>query len=155
MKILFIKDGLVLSHATFYDTGISAIASHPDAEEVNVPDDMSVDSNWLAKKDETGQWIFTQPPQALRMSLSRVEFKMRFSQAERLKIKSARAYAGKDTAALANKALLDDFYEIIDDPSLVSVPLGDPMIIEGVTSLADAGFLTAERAKLILAGVPE
>lgn len=95
------------------------------------------------------------PEPTFRKTLTAPEFKLLFTSSERIAIRMARAYSGADANAQMVKDILDDFYEILDDPRLQEVNLNLPQTQEGVMGLVAFGILTETRATIILQGVDE
>lgn len=95
-----------------------------------------------------------EPEVRYRTHLTRPEFKLQFTSAERIAIRAARDYAGEDSGQLMVRAVLDDFFDIVEDPALTFVDLELSATIEGVGFLETAGLLTEERVAEILAGLP-
>lgn len=93
------------------------------------------------------------PEPALRTRLTRPEFKLQFTSAERIAIRQAREYDGDDAAASLRAAIIDDFFDIINDPALSYVDLELPATIEGVNYLESEGLIATGRATEILTGV--
>lgn len=131
---------------------------HPEvaAEFIVVPDE--VRGGWARVG---GQWT---PPEAeaqpatvisYRTSLSPVEFKMLFAPGERLEIRRAREYAGDAPAQRELAWLIDDWWQIVDDPRLSAVDLSLAQTQDGLTMLVNAGILTPERRDEIGKGLPE
>lgn len=75
--------------------------------------------------------------------VSPVEFKLLFTAPERVAIKTARA----------TDPVIDDFYDIVEDPRLTFVDLGLQSTKDAIGYLQSKGLLTAERAAVILTGV--
>lgn len=94
-----------------------------------------------------------QPPER-RLELTPPEFKLQFTSAERIAMRAARAYAGTDETKLATQAVIDDWFDIIDDPRLTTVDLNHESTQQGVAFLVASGILTQARADEVLAGVP-
>lgn len=97
-----------------------------------------------------GQWTDGQPrplppapAAAPAPKVSPVEFKLLFTAPERVAIKTARS----------SDPVLDDFFDIIEDPRLQVVDLGLQSVRDGVQYLADQSLIAADRAPEILAGV--
>lgn len=114
-----------------------------------------------SRRDAAGVWThpeFVPPlpvPAAPRLlQVSPPTFKLLFAPAERIAIRAARAYAGAEPEPRGLKDVLDDWFEIVDDPRLTVVDLALPATIAGVQFLVGAGILTQERADEILLGVP-
>ncbi|EEE46676.1 hypothetical protein [Roseibium alexandrii] len=101
---------------------------------------------------------FTNPPEPVvaepetesRREVSPVEFKMLFTSAERIAINNKRKDTSTENETV--KAVLDDWYSIVDDPRLSAVNLQLQSTIDGVNFLVTIGILTAERAVQVLAG---
>ncbi len=111
------------------------------AEFIEVPD--SVKPGWLLKN---GQWHEPAPvaeTTALPPSISPIEFKLLFTAQERVAIKAARA----------TDPVIDDFYEVVEDPRLTFVDLGLQSTRDAIGYLAAQGLIGAERVEQILAGV--
>ena len=87
------------------------------------------------------------------LQVSPPAFKLLFTSAERLAIRAARAYAGADEQALTAKAVIDDWFDIVDDPRLTVVDLALPATVAGLEFLVALGILTQERCDEILGGV--
>ena len=84
-----------------------------------------------------------EPTPSEATKVSPVEFKLLFTSHERVAIKAARA---TDT-------VIDDFYEVVEDPRLTYVDLGLKSTRDAIGYLAAQNLITAERATEILAGV--
>ena len=84
-----------------------------------------------------------EPTPSEATKVSPVEFKLLFTSHERIAIKAARA---TDT-------VIDDFYEVVEDPRLTHVDLGLKSTRDAIGYLAAQNLITAERATEILAGV--
>lgn len=97
-----------------------------------------------------GQWTDGQPrplpPASAAASapkVSPVEFKLLFTAPERVAIKTARS----------SDPVLDDFFDIIEDPRLTHIDLGLQSTRDAIGYLAEQGLIGAERVEQILAGV--
>lgn len=113
-----------------------------------------VDDEWTAP--EVPEPVEPEEPSVLyRTKLTRPEFKLQFTSAERIAIRAARDYVGEDSNALMVKAVLNDFFDIVEDPALTFVDLELPATIEGVGFLETVDLLTTARVGEILAGLPE
>lgn len=117
---------------------------HPDIarEFVAVPDE--VQSGWIRKD---GQWSAPAPapqpePIPVYPKVTPVEFKMLFASAERIAIKEARV----------TDPVIDDYFDIVEDPRLQVVDLGLHSVQEGIQYLQAIGILTEDRVSQILAG---
>lgn len=107
-----------------------------------VPDE--VKPGWVRTGD---QWTPPAPqpepePSPVYPQVTRVQFKMLFTSAERIAIKTARA----------TDAVLDDFYELLEDPQLTYVDLNSQSNQDAVNYLASKGYITPERIPEILSG---
>lgn len=117
---------------------------HPDIarEFVAVPDE--VQAGWIRKD---GQWSAPAPapqpePVPVYPKVTPVEFKMLFTSAERIAIKAARE----------TDPVIDDYFDIVEDPHLQAVDLGLHSVQEGIQYLQAIGILTEDRVSQILAG---
>ena len=117
---------------------------HPDIarEFVSVPDE--VRPGWVRKD---GQWSAPEPvpqpePVPVHPKVTPVEFKMLFTSAERIAIKEARA----------TDMVVDDYFDIVEDPRLQVVDLALQSVQEGIHHLQSIGILTEDRVSQILAG---
>lgn len=97
-----------------------------------------------------GQWTDGQPrplphavPAAPAPRVSPVEFMLLFTPAERVAMKADRP----------GDPVLDDFFDIIEDPRLQVVDLGLQSVRDGVQYLAGKGLVAEARVPEILAGV--
>ena len=119
---------------------------HPDIarEFEQVPDNVKqdwvrIDGVWSAPAPAPQP----EPTPSEATKVSPVEFKLLFTSHERVAIKAARA---TDT-------VIDDFYEVVEDPRLTYVDLGLKSTRDAIGYLAAQNLITAERATEILAGV--
>lgn len=120
---------------------------HPSiaAEFEPVPDDVQV--GWV--RNEEGEWEAPtptpepEPTPSEATKVSPVEFKLLFTSAERVAIKAARA---TDT-------VIDDFYDIVEDPRLTFVDLGLQSTQDALSYMVAQGLLTEDRRTEILSGV--
>lgn len=119
------------------------------AEFIEVTDE--VENGWIL---ENGIW--TAPPEpeptpeptpapAAAPKVSPVEFKLLFTSAERVAIKTARA----------TDPVIDDFFGIIEDPRLTFVDLGLQSTKDAIAYLVSKNLLTEARASEVLSGVPK
>lgn len=128
---------------------------HPDLVASFVEVAAAVQLGWIF--DPVGS-VWSAPPApavtgpSYRTEVSRPEFKMLFTSAERIAIAQARAGGASDAEKLV-KAVLDDFFDIIEDPALSSIRLEHPTVQEGIAFLVAQGFLTQERADIIVLGI--
>jgi hypothetical protein len=114
------------------------------------------DLNFIDFSGDLYEVVLTPPPILQgRKRVSRPEFKQLLMASERIAIRTARAYAGDNAQLLGLKAVLDDLFDILEDPALTYVDLTLPTTIEGVHGLAAAGLVAPERVSVILAGWPD
>lgn len=116
------------------------------AEFVQVPDE--VESGWTL---ENGIWTAPPEPEPTpeptpapteAPKVSTIEFKLLFTSGERIAIKSS------------TDPVVQDFYEITNDPRLTHVDLGLRSTQDAIAYLVHVGILTQVRADAILAGTP-
>ena len=112
------------------------------ASNVEVPDTVQpgwrlVDGSWVAPEVTPAPEPVPAYPQ-----VSPVEFKLLFTSAERIAIKEART----------TDPVIDDYFDIVEDPRLQAVDLGLHSVQEGVHYLQSTGILTEDRVGQILAG---
>ena len=120
---------------------------HPSiaAEFGQVPDE--VEPGWR-RDPVTGSWSApaqVEPqtePATDAPKVSPVEFKLLFSAQERVAIKTARA----------TDPVIDDFFEIVEDPRLTHVSLGLQSTQDALAYLEAKGLITTDRRVQILAG---
>lgn len=141
MKFAWIENGLVrdVCHGNpqeCYTPDVAAFYLE------HVPDDAEHGDGW----DGTTLTKPTPPTPAPAVpeapKVSPVEFKLLFTPQERVAIKQARA----------SDPVIDDFYDIVEDPRLTSVDLGLQSTKDAIGYLQSNGLLTAERAAAILTG---
>lgn len=113
------------------------------AEFVVIPDQVEngwslEGEDWTAPAQPAHQEIPATPPQ-----VTPVQFKLLFTPAERVAIKAARS----------TDAMIDDFYEIVEDPRLTMVDFGLQSTVDGVGYLVSKGLITEERKAEIISGV--
>lgn len=117
---------------------------HPDIAVQFEPVPDEVQSGWIRTD---GQWSAPAPapqpePVPVYPKVTPVEFKMLFTSAERIAIKDARA----------TDPVVDDYFDIVEDPRLQVVDLGLRSVQEGIHYLQTIGILTEDRVSQILAG---
>ncbi len=122
----------------------SATHFHPDIAIQFEPVPDEVQSGWIRTD---GQWSAPAPapqpePVPVYPKVTPVEFKMLFTSAERIAIKEART----------TDPVVDDYFDIVEDPRLQVVDLGLHSVQEGIRYLQTIGILTEDRAGQILAG---
>lgn len=119
---------------------------HPSiaAEFEPVPDDVQV--GWVRSED--GEWDAPtptpepEPTPAEHPKVSPVEFKLLFTSQERVAIKAARA----------TDPVIDDFYDIVEDPRLTFVDLGLQSTQDALDYMVSTNLLTEDRKIEILLG---
>lgn len=125
--------------------GNPAECYHPDIAvhyDTDVPDDVlpgarRVDGSWVnpALAEPTASEV-------IAPTVSPVEFKLLFTAAERVAIKAARA----------TDSVIDDFYDVVEDPRLTYVDLGLQSTREAIDYLIGKGLVSEERREAILSG---
>lgn len=119
---------------------------HPDIAKLydtDVPDNAENGDGWV-----DGQLVKPEPPTPVDPpahvpvypKVSPVEFKLLFTSAERIAIKASA------------DPVVQDFFEIVNDPRLTFVDLGLQSTKDAIAYLASINLLTADRAAAILAG---
>lgn len=118
---------------------------HPDIarEFVQVPDE--VQEGWIRAD---GKWSAPAPapqpePVPVYPTVTPVEFKLLFTSHERVAIKAARA----------TDPVIDDFYDIVEDPRLTFVDLGLQSTQDALSYMVAQGLLTEDRRSEILTGI--
>ena len=114
---------------------------HPSIAEQFEPVPDEVQAGWV--RNEDGEWEAPAPSPSEATKVSPVEFKLLFTSAERVAIKAARA----------TDQVIDDFYDIVEDPRLTIVDLGLRSTHDALSYMVAQGLLTDERRSEILAGV--
>lgn len=103
-----------------------------------------VQQGWL--RDESGGWFAPVPTPMPDVTESKrvspVEFKLLFTSTERIAIKTERD----------SDAVIDDFFDIVDDPRLTYVDLGLQSTKDALAYLASKNLITEARREEILAG---
>lgn len=121
---------------------------HPDVAAfytTDVPDDAVNGDGWV--DGQLVKPVIHEPVQipaqaVISPKVSPVEFKLLFTGPERVAIK----------AALVTDPVIDDFYDIVDDPRLTHVDLGLQSTQDALSYLVSLGLLTVERCAEILNG---
>ena len=126
--------------------GIPAERYHPDVAayySTQVPDDAANGDGWV-----NGQLVKPTPPEPQPVAalippkVSPVEFALLFNSAERVSLKALRV----------TDPILDDFFDIVEDPRLTVVDLNLPSTQNALDHMIAIGELTAERKAEILTG---
>lgn len=119
---------------------------HPSIAEEFVPVLDEVQQGWI--RTEAGEWSAPEslpeptPAPTEAPKVSPVEFKLLFTSPERVAIKAARA----------SDPVIDDFFDIVEDPRLTEVNLGLQSTKDALSYMVDQQLLTAERREQILSG---
>ena len=118
------------------------IAAHYDTD---VPDDVVqgatlVDGVWV--NPAPVEPVTPEPTPTEAPKVSPIEFKLLFTSGERVAIKSS------------TDPVVQDFYEITNDPRLTHVDLGLKSTQDAIAYLVHVDILTQVRADAILAGTP-
>lgn len=110
-----------------------------------VPDEAANGDGWV-----NGQLVKPEPMvlepvtiEPVAPKISPVEFKLLFTSAERVAIKAART----------SDPIIDDFFDIVEDPRLTLVDLGLQSTKDAIDYLESKALITAERKAEILKGV--
>lgn len=131
-----IKDGVVVNTIVADLDFLSTISDQYDSYEL-VPEPEPV--------PESPEPTPPGPIEPTAVKVSPVEFKLLFTPTERVAIKQART----------TDPIIDDFFDIIDDPRLTEVNLSLNSTISAINYLADQGLIQPERVDQILSGVPQ
>lgn len=102
-----------------------------------VPGSRLVDGEWIAPEVAPES-----EPAPVYPQVSPVEFKLLFTSPERVAIKAARA----------SDPVVDDFYDIVEDPRLTFVDLGLQSTQDAIGYMATHGLIAPERVAVILSG---
>ncbi len=130
-------------------SGDPAAVFHPDIAkcyDTEVPDEAAngdgwVDGQWV-KSERAAPAVDLEPLAPTPPKVSPVEFKLLFTPAERVAIKAARS----------TDPVIDDFYDIIEDPRLTHVDLGLASTQAALGYLASQGLLEETRVAVIVSG---
>ena len=145
MKYAWIENGRIRDVVS----GSPAEVFHPDIAkfyDTPVPQDAANGDGWI-----DGQWVKAEQPappvdpeplEPTPPKVSPVEFKLLFTPAERVAIKAARSA----------DPVIDDFYDIIEDPRLTHVDLGLASTQAALGYLASQGLIEETRVAVILSG---
>lgn len=144
MKWARIENNVVIETTTIDPAG----RFHESIIWESVPDYLTENSY----RDEDGEWVIVQPAviepgepvPASIAPVSPVEFKLLFTSAERVGIRAARA----------TDPVIDDFFDIVDDPRLTEVNLNLASTVGAVNYLATKDLIEQDRVDEILMGRP-
>lgn len=151
------------------DVAVEVVTANPHAlfttEIADLFVEVSDDCVYMATRQE-GAWVAPPEPEAAEpaepaeppappriLQVSPPTFLLLFTSQERIAIRAARGYSGADANANMVKAVLDDWFAIIEDPRLQYVDLALPATQQGIDFLVTAGLLTEQRAEEIKLGV--
>ena len=117
------------------------IAKHYDTD---VPDDASVGDGWVDGHVVKPEIVIPEPvaPEPNYPKVSPVEFKLLFTSQERVAIREARS----------SDAVIDDFYDIVEDSRLTHVDLGLKSTQDALDYMVSKGLISDERKVEILTG---
>jgi hypothetical protein len=111
-----------------------------------VPDEAAPGDFWdglqLIKQVVPSTPVDLPPPPVVYPQVSPVQFKLLFTSPERIAIKAARA----------TDPVVDDFFDIVEDPRLTHVDLGLQSTQDALSYLVSVNLLTTERRAEILLG---
>ena len=141
MKSIFVKANIVVSVGTAHTPGVVITCGIPGAEEHSVGDNSPVDVGW-SYAEVDGVPMFTEPtPEAPKVSP--VQFKLLFTPPERVAMSEAKA----------TDAIMQDFFNVVDDPRLTYVDLSLQSTKDAINYLISKNLLTQERGAEVLSGV--
>ena len=124
---------------------------HPDIAkfyDTDVPDEAENGDGWV-----NGQLVKPEPPapveppepEVVYAKVSPIEFKLLFTSPERVAIKTARQ----------TDPIVDDFFDLVEDPRLTQVDLGLKSTHDALDYLTAQGLLADGRKVQILANEPQ
>lgn len=150
MKLIFVKDGMVVGHGYAAVKGVVITPPVPDALEYQVVDDLVVDVGWSCKLVD-GVPVFT-PSTALPL-LTPMSLYMAFTPAERIAIKTSKdPMVAEFWSMYQLSAQLDQ----PTDPNLASVRDIIVYLAKPASPGPGGGILASpERVQQILAGIPQ
>ncbi len=150
MKLIFVKDGLVVGLGYAAVQGVTISSSVPDVLEYQVADDSPVDVGWTCKLVD-GAPVFT--PSSALPPLTPMSLYMAFTPAERIAIK-----ASKDPMVAEFWAMYQLSVQLDKptDPNLASVRDIIAYLAKPASPGPGGGILASpERVQQILAGIPQ
>ena len=117
---------------------------HPDIAREFEPVPDNVKQGWIRKD---GQWSAPAPQpepetEPVYPKVTPVQFKMLFTSPERVAIKAARA----------TDPVVDDLWELVEDPRMEYVDFGLQSVRDSIEYLATAGLIAPERVGEIISG---
>ena len=117
---------------------------HPDIARDFEPVPNEVRPGWVRKD---GQWSAPAPapqpePEPTYPKVTPVQFKLLFTSPERVAIKAARA----------TDPVVDDLWELVEDPRMEYVDFGLKSVRDSIGYLATAGLIAPERVAEIISG---
>ncbi|MYM89557.1 hypothetical protein GTP91_20560 [Rugamonas sp. FT82W] len=150
MKLIFVKDGLVVGQGYVAASSVSITSSAPDAQEYQLEDDSLVDIGWSCTLVD-GNPVFA--PSTALQPLTPMTLYMAFTPAERIAIK-----ASKDpmVAEFWSMYQLSVQLDKPTDPNLASVRDIITYLAKPASPGPGGGILSSpERVQQILAGIPQ
>lgn len=143
MKKAWIENDTILDICTGnpLDLYHPEIAKHYDTD---VPDDAANGDGWVDGELVKPEIVIPEPitPEPTYRKVSPVEFKLLFTSQERVAIREARA----------SDAVIDDFYDIVEDSRLTHVDLGLKSTQDALDYMVSKGLISDERKAEILTG---
>lgn len=143
MKKAWIENDTILDICT----GNPLDLYHPDIAkryDTDVPDDAANGDGWVDGELVKPEIVIPEPitPEPNYPKVSPVEFKLLFTSQERVAIREARA----------SDAVIDDFYDIVEDSRLTHVDLGLKSTQDALDYMVSKGLISDERKAEILTG---
>lgn len=139
MKSVFVKDGTVIGIGAVYMQDAIVHCAVDGAVEHQVENDAVVDVGWTV--DESGDSPVFNPPTNALQRVSPVQFKLLFTVAERVAIKTS------------DDPIVKDFFEIVNDPRLTFVDLALESTQQALAYLESKKLIGAGRPAQILTGI--
>jgi len=139
MKKAWVENNIIREVAT--DPTNQFVAEIAANFSVEVDDAVKVGDTWDGSAWVAPALVVAEPATTFP-KVSPVQFKLLFTGPERIAIKATRA----------TDPLIDDFYDIIEDPRLTEVDLGLQSTQDGIGYLAQQGLIAPERVAEILTG---
>ena len=121
---------------------------HPDIAREFEPVPDEVQAGWIRTD---GQWAAPAPtpqpepepePEPVYPKVTPVQFKLLFTSPERVAIKAARA----------TDPVVDDLWELVEDPRMTEVDFGLKSVRDSIEYLPTVGLITTERVAEIISG---
>jgi len=122
--------------------------------EGNFADERAIPDGWTTTPPAPAANPAAVPVVNYVKSMTPIRFKLALGQPARLAIRAAVSYEGVDPDDLMKAAILADWWDIFNDPTLVAVSVDDPDTIAALGYLVSIGILTEPEVSDILLGVP-